>query len=163
MTPLSHEITKNGPPLASNDAMTQMTRKWKTLYRNPIYRHFTKVVSLVSLCHGRVPWGGKRLFSHLSMDFQKVPKLTPHKGMCHAHTSGHRYDLIPLKSKGRSYCCFAANDIRAFQLALGIAAGVRRISCGRSSHNMKGRAASPTSCSKISLTEHGRKLCLRLN
>jgi len=27
-------------------------------------------------------------------------KLTPHKGMCHAHTSGHRYDLTPLKGKG---------------------------------------------------------------
>ena len=90
-------------------------------------------------------------------------KLTPHKGMCHAHTSGHRCDLSPLKRKGPSYCCSAANDIRAFQLALGIAAGVQRTSCAKSLHNMKGSTGCPTSCSKIFLTGHGRKLWLKPN
>ena len=90
-------------------------------------------------------------------------KLTPHKGMCHAHTSGHRCDLSPLKRKGPSYCCSAANDIRAFQLALGIAAEMRRISCGKSLQNMKGRTASPTSCSRTFLTGPGRKLSAKPN
>jgi hypothetical protein len=71
--------------------------------------------------------------------------------------------LIPLKGKGPSYCCSAANDIRAFQWALEIAGGLQRISCERSLHNMKGRTGSPTSCSRIFLTGHGRKLSPKPN
>ena len=67
------------------------------------------------------------------------------------------------KVRGPSNCYFAVYNTRAFQLALGIAAGVQRISCGRSLRNIKGPMGCPTSCSEIFLTGHGRKLCLKPN
>src|SRR5215472_8536479 len=76
MTPLPIEITQDSPPLASNDTMTQMTRKWETLYRNHIYRYFSKVVSSVSLCHEPVPsveMDEKRRFSFRSQVESMLP------------------------------------------------------------------------------------------
>ena len=73
-----------------------------------------------------------------------------------------RHKIQPLKGKGPSGCYFAANNIRAFLLALGIAAGMPRISYGRSLRNMKGPTDYPT-CSGIFLTRHGRKRCLKPN
>jgi hypothetical protein len=123
-------------------------------------------VSSVSLCHEGAPsveGGGKRLFLIYPWTSRRSLKLTPHKGMCHAHTSGHRYDLTPLKDKGLPIAVSRQNDIRAFQLALGIAAGMQRTACGKSLHNMKGRTASPTSCSRTFLTGPGRKLSAKPN
>ena len=62
--------------------------------------YFSKVVS--SLCHEPVP------------SVERVG-LFDTLGLFH-HTSGHSYNQ-PLKGKGPSNCCFAANNIRASQLA----------------------------------------------
>ena len=45
---------------------------------------------------------------------------------------------ISFHDKGFSNCSFAENNIRAFHLALGIAAGMQRISCGKSLPNLEG-------------------------
>ena len=81
--------------------------------------------------------------------------------LCHA--PGSLLESDPLKGKAHPNCYFAVNNIRVVQLALGIAAGMPRTSCGRSLPNIEGWMGYPTSCSKIFLTEHGRKLCLKRN